>query len=412
MTIKVSAISNSEANLKAFADATAVVGDIEYYPHTGSAEMLDNVLITDKPDVLVLDASSGADLKLLHQIESELAKYPQVHTIVISPDQSVEFLALAMHVGVRKVLPVPVDATSFQEALQLARSRMVAAAQMGAASHGGLVVGVMGVKGGSGSTFLATNLAYALGRQNKRVAVIDLRLAFGDAAIYLGNAGAKTNVVELCQQYLRLDEAMLEAGMAKVSDKVHILVAAATPEFRADVTPAAIEKIIEVARLHYDFVVLDLCNALDPVALKAVSLANILYLVLTLDIPNVRAAKSIGQYLRASGYSPEKMQIVVNRYLSGEHFGLQDVEKSTLVRVARTIPNSHEAVSDSINQGVPLVELTPRDPVARALKEWAENLAPKDMGQKLHAGNGNGNGNGNGGGGPIAMLRKFMGFGQ
>lgn len=410
MTIKVSAISSSEGNLKVFSEAAALVGDVEYYPHSGSTEMLDNVLITDKPDVLVLDASSGADLKLLHQVEGELAKYPQVHTIVVSPDQSVEFLALAMHVGVRKVLPVPVDVKSVHEALQLARNRMVTAAQVGAAVHGGLVIGVMGVKGGSGSTFLATNLAYALGRQNKRVAVIDLRLAFGDAAIYLGNAGAKTNVVELCQQYLRLDEAMLEAGMAKVSDKVHILVAAATPESRSDVTPAAIEKIIEVARNNYDFVVLDLCNALDSVALKAVSMVNLLYLVLTLDIPNVRAAKAIGQYLRSTGVAPEKMQIVANRYLSGEHFGLPDVEKSTLIRVDRTIPNSHESVADSINQGVPLVELAPRDPVARALKEWAENLAPKDMGARRHKGNGNGNGNGSSG--PVAMLRKLMGFGQ
>lgn len=412
MTIKVSAISNSEANLKIFAEAAAVVGEIEFYPHTGSIDTLNNVLITDKPEVLVLDASGGADLKLLHQIEGDLSKYPQVHAIVISPDQSVEFLALAMHVGVRKVLPVPVDAKSFREALQLARTRMVAAAQVGAAVPGGLVIGLMGVKGGSGSTFLATNLAYALGRQNKRVAVIDLRLSFGDAAIYLGNASARTNVVEMCQQYLRLDEAMLEAGMAKVSDKVHILVAAATPESRSDITPAAIEKIIDVARKNYDFVVLDLCNALDTVALKAVSMVNILYLVLTLDIPNVRAAKAIGQYLRASGVAPDRMQIVANRYLSGEHFGLPDVEKSTLIRVDRTIPNSHEAVADSINQGVPLVELTPRDPVARALKDWAEHLAPKDTGSKSQKVNGNGNGNGNGASGPVAMLRKFMGFGQ
>lgn len=402
MTIKVSAISSSEAHLKIFADAVLTVGDLQFFPHTGSLDTLENVLITDKPDVLVLDASVGADLKVLHQVELELAKYPQVHTILVSPDQSIEFLTMAMHTGVRKVLPTPVDAASLQEALRLARARMLTAAQVGIAGHGGLVIGFMGVKGGAGNTFLATNLAYALGRQRKRVAIIDLRLAFGDAAIYLGNTGAKTNVIELAQQYLRLDGAMLEASMAKVSDNVHILVAAATPDASADVTPAAIEKIIEVARSHYDFVVLDLSNSMDAVVLKAISLTNILYLVLTLDIPNVRSAKSIGQYLRANGYASDKMQIVANRHLSGEHFGLQDVEKSTLIRVFRTIPNSFEAVSNSINQGVPLAEIAPKDPVSRALKEWAENLAP-------HSVSGSG---GEGNGGPIAALRKFMGFGQ
>lgn len=402
MTIKVSTISSSVANLKIFADSVLAIGDLQFLPHTGALDTLASVLITDKPDVLVLDASEGADLKVLQQVELELAKYPQIHTILVSPDQSIEFLAVAMHTGVRKVLPAPVDATSFQEALRLARARMLTAAQMGLVDHGGLVIGFLGVKGGAGNTFLATNLAFTLGRQGKRVAIIDLRLAFGDAAIYLGNTGAKTNVIELAQQYLRIDGAMLEASMAKVSDNVHILVAAATPDASADVTPPAIEKIIEVARSHYDFVVLDLSNSMDAVVLKAISLANILYLVLTLDIPNVRSAKSIGQYLRANGYPSDKMQIVANRHLSGEHFGLQDVEKSTLIRVFRTIPNSFEAVSNSINQGFPLVELAPKDPVSRALKEWAENLAPHRLSSEVGEGNG----------GPIAALRKFMGFGQ
>ena len=423
MTIKVSTISNSEANLKVFADSTAVVGDAEYYPHIGGTDMLDNVLITDKPDVLVVDASVGADLNMLQQIESALAKYPQIHTILISPDQSVEYLTLAMHIGVRKVLASPVDALKFQEALRFAQSRLAAVALASAALKGGVVIAMVGAKGGSGVTFLATNLAYALARQNKRVAVLDLRFSFGDAAIYLGNTGAKTNVAELAQQYLRLDEAMLEASMAKVSERVHVLVAPATPELAADVTPVAIEKIIDVARRHYDFVVMDVSSALDPVALKAVNLANLLYMVVQLDIPNVRAAKSMGQYLRAHGCAPDKMQIVVNNYQRGAHFGLEDVEKSTLARVVRTIPSSPEAVSESVNQGIPLVEITPRDPVARALKEWAENLAPLNgnghkngatngNGNGNGAANGNGNGNGNGASGPMGLLRKFMGFGQ
>jgi pilus assembly protein CpaE len=328
-----------------------------------------------------------------------------------------------MHIGVRKVLASPVDALKFQEALRFAQSRLAAVALASAALKGGVVIAMVGAKGGSGVTFLATNLAYALARQNKRVAVLDLRFSFGDAAIYLGNTGAKTNVAELAQQYLRLDEAMLEAGMAKVSERVHVLVAPATPELAADVTPVAIEKIIDVARRHYDFVVMDVSSALDPVALKAVNLANLLYMVVQLDIPNVRAAKSMGQYLRAHGCAPDKMQIVVNNYQRGAHFGLEDVEKSTLARVVRTIPNSPEAVSESVNQGIPLVEITPRDPVARALKEWAENLAPLNgnghkngatngNGNGNGAANGNGNGNGNGASGPMGLLRKFMGFGQ
>jgi DNA-binding NarL/FixJ family response regulator len=136
MTIRVSAISNSEANLKVFSDATLVVGDAEFYPHIGSVEMLDSVLITDRPDVLVFDASVGTDLNVLQQLESALAKFPQIHTMLISSDQTVEYLTIAMHIGVRKVLPAPVNPLSFQEALRLAQSRMSAAAKAGGDRRG------------------------------------------------------------------------------------------------------------------------------------------------------------------------------------------------------------------------------------------------------------------------------------
>ena len=143
MTIRVSAISNSEANLKVFADGTLVVGDAEFYPHIGSVEMLDSVLITDRPDVLVFDASVGTDLNVLQQLESALTKFPQIHTMLISSDQTVEYLTIAMHIGVRKVLPAPVNPLSFQEALRLAQSRMSAAAMASAAFKGGLVISLL-----------------------------------------------------------------------------------------------------------------------------------------------------------------------------------------------------------------------------------------------------------------------------
>ncbi|MEZ5610216.1 MAG: AAA family ATPase [Rhodocyclaceae bacterium] len=46
----------------------------------------------------------------------------------------------------------------------------------------------MSCKGGSGASFLATNLGYALAeRSGKRVLLIDLNLQFGDAVLYVSD---------------------------------------------------------------------------------------------------------------------------------------------------------------------------------------------------------------------------------
>jgi len=51
-----------------------------------------------------------------------------------------------------------------------------------------------------------------------------------------------------------------------------------------------------------------------------------------------------------------------------------EVEKTLGQEIFRCIPNSFSAVAESINQGIPILSLAPRDPVAKVLREMTENL--------------------------------------
>lgn len=379
MTLKVSAIFKSEPMLRELAESAKSVVDVEFAPHVGTAAELAAALKQDKPDVVILDFAEGGEPEMM-MIETALMTAPEVHTILVSADRSVEFLTRAMRGGVRQVLPAPLSVPSFQQALQHVQGRRAAATQ--ARKVTGEVLAVVGSKGGAGSTFLATNLAYALSRQGKRVAVIDLNMYFGDAGIFLGDCVAPSNVAELARQNLRLDTSLLESSMGKVSERLHILMAPESPEHVNEVFPTAIEKIIELARSRYDFVVLDISPTLDAIAIKALDQANAIYLTLQLSLPFVRAARRMVDIFRELGYSNDKIHIVVNRYEKGGKVSLQDVEKVTLLKVEHTVPNSHEPVTASINQGIPLLELAPRDPVSQVLQEWAAALAPSDDAEK------------------------------
>lgn len=373
MTLKVSAIFPTEQALKELAESVKSMSGLQFAAHAGKPDQLSDVLKQDKPDVVVMDFGSGNGEPEMLKIEAALLSAPEVHAILVSPDRSVEFLTRAMRGGVRQVLPAPLSLSSLQQALQHVKGhRLLAPQERG----GGQVLAVIGSKGGAGATFLATNLAYALSREGKRVAVIDLNMYFGDAGIFLGDTVASSNVAELARQNQRLDAALLESSMSKISERLHILVSPESPETVTEVFPTAIERILELARARYDFVVVDLSPTLDAVAIKALDLANAVYLTLQLNLPFVRAARRMVDIFRELGYSNDKIHIVVNRYEKGGNVGLQDVEKATLLKVEHTVPNSHEPVMASINQGIPLLELAPRDPVAHALQEWAKTLAP------------------------------------
>lgn len=382
MTLKVSAIFPSEQALKELATSVKAVPEVQLVTHLGKSDQLFDVLKADKPDVLVLDFGAGGEAEM-NRIEAALMAAPEVHAILVTPDRSVEFLMRAMRSGVRQVLPMPLSLSSLQQALQHVQGLRTAHAQT--KQSGGKVLAMIGSKGGAGSTFLATNLAYALSRQGKRVAVIDLNLYFGDAGIFLGDSVAPSSVAELARQNLRLDPALLESSMGKVSERLHILVAPESPEHVNEVFPTAIEKIIELATQRYDYVVLDVSPTLDAIAIKALDLASTVYLTLQLSLPFVRAAKRMVDIFRELGYSDDKVRIVVNRYEKGGNVGLPDVEKATLHKVDQTVPNSHEPVTASINQGIPLLELAPRDPVAHVLQDWAHKLAPGEVDEKERA---------------------------
>lgn len=379
MTIKVSAICATEASRVALDSPDVVGGGVALLAHAGSAQTLAGVLLRDQPDVALLELPTAEEAGM-ERIEAALMSAPGVHMVLVSPDRSTEFLMRAMRAGVREVLPAPISIMAVKQAVEHARGHLSIGTRH--RDHLGQVLAMIPAKGGAGATFLATNLAYALSRQGKRVAVLDLNLHFGDASMFLGDNGGACSVVDLARQTQRLDSALLESSMIKVSPQLHVLAAPESPEDIGEVSMAGLEKIIELARGQYDFVVLDVGNALDPVAVKALDLADHIGVTLQLTLPFVRAAKRMVGAFRALGYPRDKLSVIVNRYEKGGDITLDDVEKATLQKVGRTIPNSHSAVNSSVNQGIPLVDMAPRDPVAHALLDWARELAPAATGER------------------------------
>ena len=71
----------------------------------------------------------------------------------------------------------------------------VIAARTGLAVHGqgaAPLIGVLGPKGGTGKTLIATNLAVALAQRDANVVLVDLDLQFGDVGLALGLSPERT----------------------------------------------------------------------------------------------------------------------------------------------------------------------------------------------------------------------------
>lgn len=339
-----------------------------------SLDRLPTLLAQMSPDLLIVDGSQ-ANAGQLSFIESALQQQPALGLILVAAQPTPELLLRAMQIGVREVLPAPVSAEALQQAVGRVRARAVAMSGTPAVRRRGKVLALVSCKGGSGATFLAANLAYALAQgRPAKVALIDLNLHFGEALLYVHDGTPASTVADAVSQIQRLDGELLASSLVPVLPNFGVLAAPQSSDRVADVKPEGIEHLLNVAAAHYDYVVLDVSRNLNAIAIEAFDQADAILPVLQLTLPYIRDAKWLLSVCRSLGYGEHKLRLLVNRYQKGSEISLQDVERTLGLPVFGTVPNSYQAVAAAINHGEPIQRMAPKDPVSLALDQLASAL--------------------------------------
>ena len=334
-----------------------------------------NVLINgSRPDLVVAEVLTARDFDAL---ESLAAAHPEIDYVLVGIEMTPELLMRAMRCGVREVLPAPASAAEVLAAVQrLARKRPASAALAPVESRGE-VLAFVSCKGGSGATFVAANLAHVLAAGGRRrVALIDMNLQFGDALLSISSEKPGSNVADVARNILRLDRDLLLSAMVAVSPGLHVLAAPDDPAQASDVTPEHVQAIVQMARTMFDIIVIDSGRSLSAVTLQTLDLADHVYAVLQLTLPFVRDAKRLRDVFRSLDYPARKIHWLVNRYEKNSLITLDDLKKTLGVDAIITLPNQYEVVTASTNQGVPVAAVAPNSPIAKALREWSQGIAP------------------------------------
>jgi pilus assembly protein CpaE len=240
------------------------------------------------------------------------------------------------------------------------------------------VIVVMAGKGGSGKSVIATNLALALtfAVGEDAVAIVDADLQFGDVALLLQMDPVRT-VAEVARQVDDLSEARLDALLLRHESGLRVLPAPLRPASADSVAPKAVVRIVEKMRDLYPYVVVDTGGVLDDVLLTLLDRADDVIVVVDMDLPSVKNAKVVLDILREGGYPMERLHLVVNRINAKARLDLVELERSLGLRTAAAIP-SDRLVPQSVNEGIPVVALSPRSRVARAFTGLAKLFLPRN----------------------------------
>ena len=323
--------------------------------------------VTDALDLVIIDASGAeaADADLLERLTRHHAA---AQFMLLTGAQHPELLIRAMRVGVREVLQLPLVHRAFHEAMD----RIAATAGVGALREG-KVLAFIACKGGSGATFIATNFGYALASlADKKVLLLDLHGQFGDATLYVSDQKPVMTLSDVCSQIGRIDGPFLESCLVHVARGFGILAASDDPAKMSGAKAEHIDTIIRLGRQHYDYVLLDVGRQIDAISLRALDNTDTFYPVLQLALPDIRDARRLLDIFRSLGYAIDNTRLIVNRYEKGGKLRLQDLHAALGAEVLHTIPNDYLAVTDSVNQGVPVLQLARTSAAARSLAELVE----------------------------------------
>jgi len=330
-------------------------------------------------DVLVF----GPDVTVTAALEASARMQlnaPEVSVVVVAETPTPDLLHKAIRAGVKDVLPSSFTPEQLREAIDRAedltrklRGRASAAETdlLNGKTH--RVVSVFSSKGGSGKSFMASNLAILLAQQSGQdVALVDLDLQSGDLAIMLQLLPAWT-IHDAVKDLDRLDAGALKGYLTVERSGVHLLAAPLDPSLAEKVSGAAVHRVLQLLRESFAYVVVDTPAFFSDQVLAALDESDGCVLIASLDVPSIKSLKLSLQTLEQLGLGRERIRLALNRADSKVGLRIEDVEKTLGTQIDVSIPSSRD-VPLSINQGIPLAVQNRKSPVIAAISKLAAAL--------------------------------------
>ena len=231
----------------------------------------------------------------------------------------------------------------------------------------GTVIAVVSASGGSGKTFLASNLAYHLVSSKKRTCLIDLDLQFGELSTAL-RLKPRHTIYDLISTEADEDEmaARFEDYLERHESGIRVLPAPEDPEQADTIEAYHVAAVIEAARSKFDFVIVDTPTALSEGVLVALEQADQIFCLATLDLPSVRNLGVMLATLKKLKVPVERVSLLMNKVEPDVGIDVARVEQYFPQGFSMVIPYGRE-VNRSLNMGQPVLAYAPRGEVSKAL---------------------------------------------
>ncbi|PHP29483.1 AAA family ATPase [Limimaricola cinnabarinus] len=335
-------------------------------------------------------AISKEDERLLALIADIIAraKRRDIKVVLIADDVSPAALHQLLREGGDEFVPYPLPEGELAQAIDRLRKGvgpiLPEPAEPGPRATGdrsGVVIPVQGLAGGSGATTLAVNLAWELANVDRkappRVCLIDLDLQFGTVATYL-DLPRREAVLELLSDPGSADSESMLSAMLIHRERLHVLTSPAELVPLDLVSPGDMGRLIEMARVNFDYVVIDMPANMVDWSETVLQAAHVYFATLELDMRSAQNTMRLKRALQSEELPFEKLRFVLNRApgftdLSGKSRARR-LADSLGISIEIQLPDGGRAVTQNADHGAPLAEGAPKNALRREIAKLARSV--------------------------------------
>jgi pilus assembly protein CpaE len=314
------------------------------------------------------------------------ARHAKMPVLLVTGDLSSRTVHHLIREGVSEFTPFPDPDGALHEAVT--RVRLLRAGgttgwgpgATGQARRGRLIT-AYGVAGGVGASTFVVNLAWEIAatvrRQGQRVALLDFNFQYGSVATYL-DVARREAVYELVSEAASLDQTGLTQALSVYQDRLHVLTAPRDALPLDIVSPDDVTAIISLAREAFDYVLIDMPQALMNWSEQVYNASDEFYALMEVDM---RSAQNMFRFLRtlkAEDMALDKIRFVLNRAPGLTDLGgkqrMRRVAESLGIEYAYQLPDGGRQVVNACDQGVPLAEAVKSNPLRREVARIAQAI--------------------------------------
>lgn len=332
------------------------------------------------PDAIITDVMmpdiSGYELTRILRRESQFADIP---ILILTAQSGLEDKLQAFEAGADDHLTKPFESAELQARLSaLLRRASAATTQRETQIHTGRMIAVHSLRGGTGSSALAVNMAIALQSLWSSTMLLDLAMTAGQVALLLNRTLRRTWADVAAYSAGELDTDVLHSVSDVHESGLSFLPAPTLPAEAAPLQAETVHAAIELIRRNFEYVVADLSHDFSDITLQALDAADVIVMAASPDMSSLRAAFAALDTYRKLGYPKEKIKLAINATFPRAGLAKDKIESALGMQASIVIPYTESLFVEAINYGRPPVHARPNESVSGLLEDFAFHLSRDD----------------------------------